>query len=220
MNLSLETLSKGKSEVDRLLDIRKQSLGKVIVSIRNDISLLWKEIGIDHDDDKMKEFEMYFEDSEKLQDEAVDIHEAYYNKLKARVEEIRPLLSKISRRESIVQERVELEHIQLNPERLTARGPNAREERKREEGMTTRVRNLEKYTKELTSLINNWEQDNGSFIYCGERYMDRVSQQEEIYIEIRDSLRNARKKNNGKQEPPQFTPTIISKTASSSIRFV
>jgi hypothetical protein len=45
------------------------------------------------------------------------------------VEELRPLLQKISRREAVVQERVELEHLMQNPERLTARGPNAREER-------------------------------------------------------------------------------------------
>lgn len=59
----------------------------------------------------------------------VEIHESYYTKLKARVEELKPILMKIARRETIIQERIELEHIQLNPERLTARGPNAREER-------------------------------------------------------------------------------------------
>ena len=45
------------------------------------------------------------------------------------MELLRPILQKIARREGVVLERVELEHIQLNPERLTARGPNAREER-------------------------------------------------------------------------------------------
>ena len=59
----------------------------------------------------------------------VDSHEAYFCSLRDRVELLKPILQKIARREGIVQERVELEHIQLNPERLTARGPNAREER-------------------------------------------------------------------------------------------
>lgn len=53
----------------------------------------------------------------------------YFNALRQRVENLKPILQKIARREGVVQERVELEHIQLNPERLTARGPNAREER-------------------------------------------------------------------------------------------
>lgn len=38
-------------------------------------------------------------------------------------------LAQVSRREAVVQERIDLEHLQMNPERLTARGPNAREER-------------------------------------------------------------------------------------------
>lgn len=59
----------------------------------------------------------------------VDLHEAYFTALRVRVEELKPILQKVSRRENVVQERVELEHIQMNPERLTARGPNAREER-------------------------------------------------------------------------------------------
>jgi HEPN domain-containing protein len=57
------------------------------------------------------------------------VHETYLQDLRGRIEELRPLLSKISRRETVVQERIELYHIQLNPERLTARGPNAREDR-------------------------------------------------------------------------------------------
>lgn len=59
----------------------------------------------------------------------MDAHEAYFSALRTRVEELRPLLQKIARREAVVQERIELEHLQMNPERLTARGPNAREER-------------------------------------------------------------------------------------------
>lgn len=56
-------------------------------------------------------------------------HENYFMKLKQRTETLRPILAKIYKREQIVQERIELENIQLNPERLIARGPNAREER-------------------------------------------------------------------------------------------
>lgn len=48
-----------------------------------------------------------------------------------------------------MQERIDLEHLQMNPERLTARGPNAREERKKEEFMSNRVKNLDKITKEV-----------------------------------------------------------------------
>ena len=66
----------------------------------------------------------------------------------------------------------------MNPERLSARGRNAREERKREEGMHTRVRNLEKITKKVLNLVTSWEETNGHFFYAGERYADRVAEQE------------------------------------------
>jgi hypothetical protein len=62
---------------------------------------------------------------------------------------LRPLLAKIAKREAIVEERVELEVLMQNPERLTARGPKAREDRKREEDMQRRVKSLEKVTKEV-----------------------------------------------------------------------
>lgn len=59
----------------------------------------------------------------------MDLHEAYFNALRLRVDELKPILQRVSRREAVVQERIDLEHLQMNPERLTARGPNAREER-------------------------------------------------------------------------------------------
>lgn len=201
MNLSLETLKKGHDEVARLQEIRVTSLCRVISSIRSDIMTLWDEAGIEDHAQRLQEFPTFFEPIEKLDDGSVEVHEAYFTSLKTRVDELRPILQKIARREAVVLERIELEHIQLNPERLTARGPNAREERKREEGITVRVKNLEKNTKDLMNQIAAWEAERGPFIFAGERYVDRVAQQEREYLEIRDSLRNTRKKNNEKKEP-------------------
>ena len=53
----------------------------------------------------------------------MEAHEEYFSRLKSRVEEIRPILQKIVRREAIAQDRIDLEHIMLNPERLQAKGP-------------------------------------------------------------------------------------------------
>lgn len=144
----------------------------------------------------------------------VDTHEQYFATIRARVEVLRPLLQKIARREVIAQERIELEHIQMNPERLSARGPNAREDRKKEEGMHTRVKNLEKITRELMQQIGQWESENGPFYYGGEVYSDRVVKQEESYIEIRDSLRNSRKKKDGKPESKPIAPALPGRTKS------
>ena len=201
MNLSMETLEKGRKELDRLHQVRAESLGRVVTSIRADILSLWEESGIESEDARKEEFAEYYVPMESLQDSTVDTHEAYYSCLLARVEELRPLLNEVVRRENIAQERIELEHLQMNPERLSARGKNAREERKREEGMHTRVKNLEKITKRLLSMISTWEETNGPFYYAGERYADRVTQQDVNYIAIRDQLRNSRKRKDNKSEP-------------------
>jgi hypothetical protein len=105
MNLSMETLSKGREELEGLREIRTSSLGRVVTSIRKDISALWDEVGIDTDEQKEMEFPTYFRAVEELEDSTVEIHEAYFAALKTRVEELRPILLKISRREIIVQER-------------------------------------------------------------------------------------------------------------------
>jgi hypothetical protein len=201
MNLSLETLAKGRKELERLNLVRSESLGRVVSSIRADIVGLWEEAGVETEEQRSAEFPEFYSSLEMLDDSAVDVHEAYYSSLRARVEELRPLLSEIQRRETISQERVELEHLQMNPERLSARGPHAREERKREEGMNTRVRNLEKITKKVLNLISKWEENNGPFYFAGERYPDRVAQQEQDYQDIKAELRNSRKRKDDKPGP-------------------
>lgn len=213
MNLSLSTLKTGQQELTRLREIRKNSLEQVISTLRYEINLLWTEIGIITDEAKSSEYSDYFVAVEDLSDEAVEQHETYFTELKSKVEELRPLLLKIAKREAIVEERIELEHIMLNPERLTARGPNAREDRKKEELMQGRVKNLEKITKETLAQVATWEEHSGvPFCYGGERYADRVNSQEEYYLDYRNNLRNNRRKKDGKAELP-LPPARTSNTA-------
>lgn len=129
MNLSMETLSKGHDELERLKEMRATSLSKVIDCIRSDILSLWEEAGIESEEERRREFPLFYAEIGSLEDSAVDNHEEYFSTIRQRVEELRPLLQKISRREAIVQERIELEHLQMRPERLNERGGKAREER-------------------------------------------------------------------------------------------
>lgn len=205
MNLSMNTVNAGRVELARLKEIRVKSMGKVISSIRSEIEALWREIAIDGEDQRRSEFEPFFLPVCSLQDDSVEEHETYCIALKARVEEMRPLLAKIARRENVVQERIELEHIMCNPERLKERGPAARQERKREEEMIGRVNKLDKLTKEIVSGVTSWEDTNGPFNYGSQRYVDLIKKQEEAYVELRDSLRNSRKKKDAKPESTYIT---------------
>ena len=74
MNLSMDTLSKGFDELNRLKEIRKTSLGKVISSIRSDILSLWEEAGIEDETERRKEFSLYFEPLQNIEDTAVIIY--------------------------------------------------------------------------------------------------------------------------------------------------
>lgn len=78
MNLSMETLSKGIDELNRLRELRAQSLGKVIATMREDIAILWQEAGIEGYDSQYEEFALYFTDADKLEDEAVRENELLY----------------------------------------------------------------------------------------------------------------------------------------------
>jgi hypothetical protein len=71
MNLSMETLSKGVDERQRLQELRAQSLGKVIASIREDIAQLWLEAGIESEEARQGEFPLYYEDVANMEDSAV-----------------------------------------------------------------------------------------------------------------------------------------------------
>lgn len=74
MNLSMETLSKGVDELQRLREVRAQSLGKVIASIREDIAALWQEAGIEAEDARRGEFPLYYQDVSDMEDSAVSSH--------------------------------------------------------------------------------------------------------------------------------------------------
>ena len=115
-------------------------------------------------------------------------HEAYYHRLRERVEELRPILLKIQSREALVEDRIELERLQLNPDRLKNRSANAFAERKREESMVKGVRSLERVTGELVGMIEAWEGKYGEFKYLGSSYTDVISRQEAVYNEVFDSL--------------------------------
>ena len=111
-------------------------------------------------------------------------HEEYCLRLRERVEELRPILLKIQSREALVEDRIELERLQLNPDRLKNRSANAFAERKREESMVKGVRSLERVTVDLVGMIEAFEGKYGEFEYLGKSYKDVISEQEAVYSEV------------------------------------
>ena len=102
---------KGATEYQRLLELRKTSLQTIINSIRQEIHSLWEESGIDSPDAQSSDFPLYFQEVDTMDDSMVEVHEEYLGRLKNRVSDLRPILSKIYKREQVVQERIELEQV-------------------------------------------------------------------------------------------------------------
>ena len=137
------------------------------------------------------------------------------------MEELRPILLKIQSREALVEDRIELERLQLNPDRLKNRSANAFAERKREESMVKGVRSLERVTAELVGMIEAFEGKYGEFEYSGIRYLDRIARQEETYQQIKESLRNTRtRRQNNKTEVTPAKTDYARKAAVTAPRHV
>jgi len=71
MNLSLDTIRKGRRELARLMEVRGTSLARVVGSIRSDIAVLWTELGVTKNEDKKRQFPGYFDSPDNLEDSAV-----------------------------------------------------------------------------------------------------------------------------------------------------
>jgi hypothetical protein len=104
---------------------------------------------------------------------------------------LKPILLKIRVREEIIQDRLELEKLQHNPDRLKSR--EAFNARKREDAMIRGIKTLEKITAEILTELAEWEASYEPYLYSGLRYPDRIAQQEQAYQELKSSLRSRRK---------------------------
>jgi hypothetical protein len=73
MNLSLATLAKGREELRRLKQLRMDSLGTVVSSLREEISGYLQELGVTSNEQILEEFPLYFSPVEDLDDNAVSL---------------------------------------------------------------------------------------------------------------------------------------------------
>ena len=119
--LGLDTIEKGKMELRRLEELKSQMLGKLIQEARQTIADLWEQI--DASRDHRESFAPYNVTLEELfTDKLLEEHEDYIHQLQSRLEQMKPILRIIERRETIIRERFEYEELQKDPERLQQRG--------------------------------------------------------------------------------------------------
>eukprot|EP00984_Skeletonema_dohrnii_P014736 scaffold6247_cov97-Skeletonema_dohrnii-CCMP3373.AAC.1 len=194
--LGMDTLDKGERELSRLHELKAVMIGKLIREQRQTIEELWERTN--SSDGEKASFDRYFyvNDEDKLTDVLLAKHEEYAGALNAKLEKMQPILDLISRRESIIEERVELEMLQKDPDRL--KGRNASKQLMKEEKMMRRVqKELPKITQHLEKKLKEWyvmnkpsqtddddvrDEDLGHFMYKGLPYLRTMKTQEHEWM--------------------------------------
>ena len=124
--------------------------------------------------------------------------------LQERLEQMKPIMRIIERREEILRQRMEYEELQKDSDRLQQRGAAMAKQLMEEERMARRIKKeLPKLTKMLTERLVDWKETNGEdFQYRGDVYFEVMKEQEDEWLQYKeDELEMKRKK---KQEQQQF----------------
>ena len=190
--LGMDTLEKGEQELSRLHELKAVMIGKLVREQRQEIEELWERTNASVGEKASFGKYFYVDDEDKLTDELLAKHEEYVGALNAKLEKMQPILDLIQRREAIIEERVELEVLQRDPDRL--KGRNATKQLMKEEKMTRRVKKeLPKITQHLDKILKEWyvankpsqtdeddvrDEDLGHFMYKGLPYLKTMKDQE------------------------------------------
>jgi len=185
--LGLDTIEKGEAELQRLLLLKADMIGKLITEARDTIESLWDETNATKE--QRDNFEPYSVKTEALfNDELLEKHEEYIQVLEARLENMKPILKLIKHREEILRERMEYEELQKDPNRLQQRGASMTKQLMREEKMARRIKGLPKLTRDLDEKLHEWKESNHEdFQYHSEVYLDVMQRQEEEWNEYKES---------------------------------
>ncbi|KAL7533014.1 hypothetical protein ACHAXR_004994, partial [Thalassiosira sp. AJA248-18] len=188
--LGLDTIRKGEAEIARLDELKSVMIGKLVREQRVTIEELWEKTN--SCPAERASFNAYFHihDDEQLTSEILVKHEEYVATLRSKLEKMQPILDLIARREAIIEDRIELEFLQKDPDRLKGRGATKR--LMKEEKMRSRVtKELPKITSKLEKMLSQWYAENkldegqggasdlGHFMYQGSPYLHIIQDQEE-----------------------------------------
>ncbi|KAL3796041.1 hypothetical protein ACHAW5_007638 [Stephanodiscus triporus] len=157
--LGLDTIRKGEAEIVRLEELKRAMIGQLVREQRSAIEELWCKTGSSVAE--RASFDAYFQiqDDEQLTSEVLVKHEDYVASLKAKLRKMQPILDLIAKREAIIEERIELELLQKDPDRLKSRG--ATKQLMKEEKMNRRVtKELPKITSILEDTLRQWYIEN------------------------------------------------------------
>lgn len=211
--LGTDTLSKGENELKRLRLLKSQMIVKLVEESREAIKDLWDQINAN---DKLRSSFLPFQinDIELFSDSLLDEHEEYINHLAAKLEQVKPILRLIERRECIIRERTQYEELQKDPERLKQRGAALTRQLLEEEKMAKRIKKeLPRLTSLLIEKLDEWKElHQEDFVYESESYLETIDRQEEQWnqYKVEELHRKLKKKQEESSIENRFGATSLS----------
>ena len=195
--LGIDTMQKGEDELHRLTDLKAKMLVDLVEEAKDTITGLWEETNTP--EEQRQSFQPYHSTSPP-DDDILDQLDDYVGVLQVRLEQMKPILRVIERREEILRERMEYEQLQKNPDRLKQRGAALTKGLMREEKMAKRIkRELPKLSENLETKLHEWKAEHGEdFYYHGDVYLSVMDRQEEEWVAYKE--REAQLKLQKKQE--------------------
>ncbi|EIW69021.1 hypothetical protein TREMEDRAFT_62739 [Tremella mesenterica DSM 1558] len=155
-------------EVDRCLQLRRNSLEKFINAVRTEIEILWDELMMSEED--KGDFGPFIDDV--YTEELLQAHEEEIERLRAEIESKTAILPKVREWHTLCKDEAELERMSHDPNRFSARGGALLKEEK----LRKRVNMLKpKLEMDMLSLLPTWEAEHGRpFTVSGQRVVDRI----------------------------------------------
>ena len=193
--LTLETIEKGEAELARVRALKGQMMNQLLDECRERIAQLWEETN--STPEQRSAFAPYFvNDSALFDDDLLEQHEEYTESLEARLEQMKPILRMIERREEILEERMEYEELQKDSDRLKQRGAALTKQLMKEEKMAKRIkRELPKLTAMLHSKLLTWKEEHGEqFLVHGKGYLEIMNQQDADWTQYKENEAQAKLK--------------------------
>ncbi|CAM9160246.1 unnamed protein product [Discosporangium mesarthrocarpum] len=200
--MGTQTVEAGEKELTRLKKLKMDMMSSLIQQTRGRIRELWHEMGYSSSD--RASFAPIEVGEDGFTDELLLQHKQEAARLEDKLGTMKHILEKIEEREALAQQRIDMETISKDPNRLMPKG--GKEERRQQQQMLQLELEMENkvkkrlplLTKQLRKTVPQWENSQDcAFFYKGERYLDVLERSEEQYITLKEQIKaskEARKK--------------------------
>lgn len=169
--LSQASIDSITAELKFFAEAKSRNIKQYIEDVRKRIKALWAETLLDAESQK-KQFPQYFAGPAEFSDELLDQHEAEADRIEARAASLRPLLSLINERNSILAENVEFERTSVDPKRFQ-KDPNRQAY---EEQFRVKIASyLPDLEKRIKLAAQQWEEKRGRLVLNGQHFLTSLS---------------------------------------------